>query len=368
MQKLRIGYITAALWAVAGMPLGAEEAGSTVRLKGRTVATESSDARPCVLLKNDNVLFGQAEQVGEFVIVRAREGSEVQLARKDVACWAGSIRHLYQYRVDHRRDGDIEAHLRDARWCLQYGLNDLAATEVQAIKKHDPDNILAIAIERRLERMTERPAPAEQTSESTASVIQTAGFTDSEDDSESVDLPTLRRFASQVQPMLLNRCGRCHGQNSARAWRMHVPLGGVRASARMTRQNLISLLNYIDRSILGESDFLAMATTAHGGGAAPLDARSIKAVQALQQWLASAQRGRPADDGQTADDGQATDQSDPSVASPADPQFAQHGRVTITDPAPAVADDDQPVRLPTVANPFDPDLFNRRLTLDSDSE
>jgi hypothetical protein len=363
MQKIRMGYMFAVVAAVAGSPVCADELGSAaVTLKSRTGFADQL-SKPCVLLRNDNVLFGQAQQVGEFVIVRTGQGSEMQLARKDVACWADSIRHLYQFRIDHRQKGDVGAHLRDARWCVRYDLYDLADTEIQAIKEIDPKNVQAMIIENQLRRLKTPRAKVEPIPEMPSPVVQTSGFTDDGADSESVDLPTLRRFASHVQPMLVNRCGRCHGRDSKLQWTLDVPLGGARASSRMTRRNLAALLTYIERGVDGESDFLSKATTPHGGGPAPLELRNAKAVDSLRQWLLMAQHRISI----PPTNRRGSDHNVKSVDPLANPRFAQHN-VPSGDAGPLSDAGDQPVRLPQVANPFDPDLFNRRLTLDAASE
>ena len=93
----------------------------------KSKAVDQAKVQACVLLKNDNVLFGRARQLGEFVMVTTAAGGEVRLPRMSVACWAESIRDLYQFRVDQRGKPNLSSHLHDARWCVRYDLYDLAA-------------------------------------------------------------------------------------------------------------------------------------------------------------------------------------------------------------------------------------------------
>lgn len=387
MERIRIGYIVAAI-AVAGSPAQADELDSVaVKLKGPATLTgsvtapepapEPSEAvghpypypRPCVLLRNGNVLFGQAQQVGEFVVVRSGQGSELQLPRKEVACWAGSIRHLHQFRVDNRQPGDVNALVRDARWCLQNDLFDLAATEIQAIKKIDPANAQLESIERQLDRSTEpSPSIATITPDPLRVKLTRDVAADSESRTETFDMSSLRRFASHVQPMLLNRCGRCHQSDSSLRWSLEIPLGGARASSRMTRENLASLLQYIQQGVDRGTVFLSKATTPHGGASAPLDLRNAKAVDSLKRWLAMAD-SRPAADAepQAYDSVMRTGEPLPSAGTAANPRIARRN-FDVQDAGPSQDEFEQPVRLPQVANPFDPDLFNRRLTLDDESK
>ena len=107
-------------------------------LATKSNAVNKAKTQACVLLKNDNVLFGQARQLGEFVMVTTAAGGEVRLPRVSVACWAENIRDLYQFRIDQRGKPNLRSHLRDARWCVRYDLYDLAAKEVIAARRIDP--------------------------------------------------------------------------------------------------------------------------------------------------------------------------------------------------------------------------------------
>ncbi len=327
--------------------------------------------KPCVLLHNDNVLFGVASQEGEYVVVRRGPDNQIRLPRQQVACWAASLRDLYRYRQDHRRDGDPAAHLRDARWCIRYDLFDLAAEEIRAVFAVDPANETAIRLQRQLQRISvPRPLKTKSTivptaaqnfrepdlaSQSTA--ITTVGFDSGQDDLVGVDLAGLQRFAGNVQPMLINRCGRCHAMSTGRAWRLLIPTGKTRPSSRMTRENLAATLRFVDRSSPEQSELYVKAITAHGGAGAPLDPRHAKAAESLKTWLA------------TIGSSPAAESVDFSADGPPPPFASASPENLPTEPTPSLEtwlnQRDQsrshaPARLPQVANPFDPDLFNRR--------
>jgi hypothetical protein len=362
MLKKRFGHLALATSVLACWSVNADELHPPSVPAEITSNGSGTVSIPCVLLQNDNVLFGHAHQVGEFVVVRTGQGGEVQLPRKEVVCWADSLRNLYRYRVDHRQSDDLTAHLRDARWCLQNDLFDLAAAEIRSINQMDPGNAQAQSIEEQLQRLTAPRSAANANLFSQPSSVQPAGFIDPSPEQGTVDLATLRRFASQVQPMLLNRCGRCHSRDSGRGWTLNTPSVGARASSRMTRENITASLPYIDRIAYEKSELLVKATTPHGGGPAPLDPHSEKAIWSLKGWLATASNGMPNPSIAVADhsnvDGQ-TSTPAPPVAAYESPSDA---------PSPSLDHGDQPARLPQVANPFDPDLFNRRFHPDSSSK
>ncbi len=306
-------------------------------------------SQPCVLLQNDNVLFGHAYQMGEFVVVQTGQGSEVQLSRKEVSCWSTSLRGLYQYRVDHRQQGNLTAHIRDARWCLQYDLFDLAAQEIAAAQQLDPASQAAKSVQDQLIRLTESRARTNSDAIAQPPAVQPVGYEDdhAQDESASVDLLSLRGFASHVQPMLLNRCARCHSDDTQRAWTLVVPSVGARASSQITHANLAASLRYLDPISPAESELLVKATTPHGGVGAPLSARNAKAIESLKRWIAMTVNSMPTSNaGYLQPDQQQPAQTPP----PPTPYVAERGVI----PDPVSLPDQatgQPERLPQVRKP-----------------
>ena len=353
---------------------------------------KEQDSEACVLLKNDNVLFGQARQLGEFVIVKTGAGGEVRLARLDVACWAESIRDLYQFRVDQRGEPNLSIHLRDARWCIRHDLYDLAAKELLAVRRLDPENREADLMENQLRRLVAPSKPAASGTVVTksygysdpihsSSVVAPAVHQAAEQDHVDFDSLTVRRFASHIQPMLVNRCGVCHQPMAPSRqdnlpsveWKLNVPAAGSRASASMTRANLQAITPYIDALSPEKSPLLIKATTVHGDDAVVLSQRNSKAIQVLEQWINMAALSLSRDQAQS---GQATDHAKPvslvdrtqkvsgvpESEERSDWQADSDANQDVV-PSPAVeprGTKATPHRLPQVSNPFDPDLFNRR--------
>ncbi|QDT03713.1 hypothetical protein K227x_20980 [Rubripirellula lacrimiformis] len=360
-------------------------------------------AKPCVLLQNDNVLFGLAQQVGEYVVIRDGLGGEVRLPRKEVACWAPSVRDLYRYRVDHRTRNDLSTRLRDARWCVRYDLFDLADQELAVIRQHAPNNAEAASIRAQIARArSPQPSEAQVAAAHHHDVAGNVHLVDHQDPVPKpieIDLPTLRFFAGHVQPTLINRCGNCHSQDSQRPWSMIVPGRGTRASSRITRENLNAALEFVDGTNPENSPLLQKAMTPHGGSETPLDPRHAKSIEALKLWLSVAAQmttapdpaSTPSDDAAVPADPQrsAAENVAPGLDTPDTAAFEQG--TTIRQPLdemvdgadahgpdaylaerpsvgthPSLADQADgpsptgPARLPRVSDPFSPDLFNRR--------
>jgi hypothetical protein len=372
----------------------------------KIAAVDKTKVQACVLLKNDNVLFGRARQLGEFVMVTTAAGGEVRLPRVSVACWAENIRDLYQFRVDQRGKPNLRSHLRDARWCVRYDLYAMAAKELIAARRIDPDNKEAIILENRLRNLV-APRPvikstatrigSGQTASSVVNEnnIRPAAFNADPADTVDFDPDTIRRFASHIQPMLINRCGVCHqtmtrtvnNQIPETKWHLLVPSVGSRASAAITRSNLRGLVSYIDAQAPQNSPLLVMATTDHGGSTAPLSQRNTKAIQSLDYWVKiaadslrngkqlSREQGRASGDddvqGNIRRESNAVPASGSSALAPMnsalDRALEESNGPSTDEPGVLPAKDvrehgvkSAPHRLPPVSNPFDPDLFNRR--------
>ena len=371
----------------------------------KTNAVDHAKVQACVLLKNDNVLFGQARQLGEFVMVTTAAGGEVRLPRASVSCWAENIRDLYQFRVDQRGKPNLRSHLRDARWCVRYDLYDLAAKELIAARRIDPDNKEAIILENRLRNLV-APRPVTKSAATRIGLGQTAASVDGEneirpaafgaDHSDAIefDPDTVRRFASHIQPMLINRCGVCH-QTMARTvnnqvpetkWHLLLPSVGSRASAAITRSNLQGMIQYIDAQSPQTSPLVVMATTDHGGSTAPLSQRNTKAIQSLEYWVKiaadslrngkqlSREQGRESGADVQGNVSRERDAVSSSGSSALAPMHSALDRALKESKGPSTAESvvppvknvpehgvkSSPHRLPPVSNPFDPDLFNRR--------
>lgn len=306
----------------------------------------------CVLLKNDNVLFGTAFQVGEYVVIRRGDQSELRMPRTSVACWAGSPRDLYRYRIDHRETEGFDTHIKEADWCLQNDLVDLAEIELQFAKEIMPVSQAVARLEERIRRIN---------SPISASVPLVENVMPVAHEEESIapnafDPQTIGNFARNVQVTLINRCGNCHAADTDRAWTIASPPGKARASAEMTSENLLATLPFIDSAQPLNSLLLTKALTAHGGAAAPLGPRHAKAVYSLRRWLLQA--------GQSLRTQAA---SQPSSATEFVSEESAESYLTAKQPeSQEELPDEQvgnatvPHRMPEVEDPFDPDLFNRQ--------
>ncbi|WP_164101108.1 hypothetical protein [Candidatus Laterigemmans baculatus] len=325
-----------------------------------------------VLLRDLAVLRGTVEEEPGRVIVRF-QGSEVRLSREKVACWAESLDGLYQYQLDRRRVFTVESHLETARWCLRHGLCERAAAEIQAAKRIRPDAVAILRAEAELQLTIEQQAAARgagapsaagapeslatgtEGKEPPQAAVPKAAVPQAEGGSHSLDglgPEELREFNLRIQPLLANRCSAtaCHGGGAATGWVLSDErVVGRRPRAAMTRENLAAVLPWINREHPAASPLLVRALKPHGGAEEPpLGPRDQEAIENLRRWIESLPRDEESADrslsplasGQTQD------------ASPGAPGGSTVGMMG--------SQPGQPVRLPDVADPFDPQLFNRR--------
>jgi hypothetical protein len=360
------------------------------------VSRIADDRQPCVLLRNDNVLLGVARQVGQYVLIKTSEGSEVKLDQSQVLCWADSLPNLYRYRVDHRQVGDLSLMLQDVRWCLRHDLYDLAASELLTIRRIDPGNLEA---QRLLDQLKRRWSQANEPGLSADDHIQSRSTFDLKNistEETEVDsnrhpdsLPSqlveqgiepempaalLRGFASHIQPMLINRCGMCHSDtvSTDRQWSMRLPSSGTRASAKLTRQNLSSVLPYLGDAKSSLNVLLLKATVAHGGAPAALTIRNDAAIQSLSNWSAMAvetiehrqSNSSPKIDTVQGQRVRPLNAQRPEGISENQDFLADQSKEQLVGwPERSGIENSGPSRLPLVSNPFDPGLFNRRFDL-----
>jgi hypothetical protein len=326
---------------------------------------DGNTSNACVLLKNDNVIFGTAYQVGEYVVIRKGNQSELRLPRTAVACWAGSPADLYRYRVDHREADGYQVYIQEAEWCLQNDLIELAKENLRQAKRMMPGSLTVARLEERILRATSPTNAAVPLAGNVIPVdhqedsMAISGMNPAVSDLQVNNTRVLGEFARSTQVTLLNRCGNCHAPNTGRAWTIASPPGKTRASSKMTSENMLATLPFIDVAQPLNSPLLNKALTAHGGSAAPLGPRHAKAVDSLRRWLLMVGRS---------DSRQATiEPPSPSafVSGSSQESFQPVMAAMPLDPdtSKAKASSHQnsvPRRMPEVEDPFDPDLFNRQ--------
>lgn len=375
--------------------------GATVGAADRDRYDTSSTTPQYVLLRNDHVLRGEVNVRGSLIAIRRGPNSELTLRSDQVFAIRDDLNSLFSVRQSMKRrrsQPSISELLDDARWCVDQQMPDQATSLLLQVYRVSPNHPVALQLEARLRRS----AMSSFDQDSSVNVAK-ASFTSAQDLdegretgtelaetilSESVDVPNLNRtnapkelqsFTTRVQPILMSRCGQCHGESSSREWKLVVPHGGTRVSQSGTLANLKSSLAFCQAGRPESSELFRMATTPHGESVnpvptfsssktSPIAEHESRLIGTLQHWIQSLP-----DDPFVDHSSQPVSESMDSSVSVESPQPSSE--LTQAEPAEVMAslepppmapsipsipaDTDRPIRLPSVSDPDNVRHFNR---------
>lgn len=337
---------------------------SLTRQLGTTSAQSPASQGGVVVLRSGQVLQGEVVRIDNRYGVRLGEGNELRVAATDVDFIATSMEDACQRKAARVRPGNVDDQLQLAEWCLRHGLIRQAAQSTTEALHLAPDDRRVKNLERRLNALVQTPTAAEPTPEASVERLSTSKL---EQVTRELPAGAMQRFTTNVQPLLLNRCATsgCHGLRANSDYRLLRPALGQNASRRLTQQNLVATLAWIDRETPDDSSFLAHAKSFHGGQSkgthAPLEQGQYEQmVDWVRQAIQPVSRIRPS----------TIDGVDPKLLQ-ANPKAGSR-RVDDADGAenPERSDNrsaDEPGRSSSPAprsadlvDPFDPEVFNRR--------
>ncbi len=317
-----------------------------------------------LVLRNGHVLHGDVTRAGDYYIVSQGDSSELKLKHDEVELFCGSIDEAYEFKMRHLSGTSARSNLELARWCLRQSMYDKCAEQIAAAFRLEPDNRDAKELETRLKLIVE--SPPEPTPAKAAPTVAA-------DELERTlrDLPrgSVEKFGTNVQPILLNRCGlnKCHGPNTDSQFRLLRPAPGQIVSRRYTQRNLYATLRYLDASNPEASPLVTLPQQRHGNSlSAVFDKHSVNQLAELIAW-AKMTTGSSAH----------VASSHPATIAPSEATLSQPAAASASAPAtPLVESAVRVMRPPLDASPtsggdtanrqppprdrFDPELFNRR--------
>ena len=107
--------------------------------------------------------MGKITRAADWYVV-THGGGQMQIAQKRVMLVCRTLEEAYEFRR-HQIDGEkVADHLRLAEWCIRYELRAEAGRELAEARRIDPDQPRLALLERRLEKMGDRPAVKEKES------------------------------------------------------------------------------------------------------------------------------------------------------------------------------------------------------------
>ncbi|QDV82430.1 hypothetical protein [Planctomycetes bacterium TBK1r] len=349
----------------------------------------------CVLLRNGNVLVGAVTKIGGTVCITRSDQSKINLPSAQVETVGRSLSELYEYRRKNRFEGDLKRVQADVRWGLRHGLVREAAQDVLEARSLEPSNPQTIQLLRQIAAMLKQqsepakpPAADDQQTPALRMVSHETVVTDDRRDvepetaAESSGLPErlVYEFTSRIQPILMNRCTSCHARDdrNTHEFQIHTALTSKWAPKDVARDNLQAVMKYVDLNAPANSLIRLRASDGHGGRRHTFGSQGSAMMSNLDRWLAQLPSAHSPSQWEAAMEQSAG--AEPLVpASP--PQLAaidQVGQAASATGIPELPETLQtesvwnagpPMteaaprtrRMPKVENPFDPDIFNRRV-------
>ncbi|WP_425614507.1 hypothetical protein NA78x_004376 [Anatilimnocola sp. NA78] len=329
-----------------------------------------------LMLRNGQLLSGDITRAGDHFIVTIGSGVEVKIAVTEVETECANLDAAYDWKLRRLSGDGAGPHLDLADWCLRNHLHRRCAEQLQLALATDPENKRIDQIDQRLQLAMKSPEPAKKSATSAAMVGP------EQLDSMMRDLPrgTLERFTTIVQPMLNNRCAtnQCHGGSSTNELRLLRPPTGIGSPQRFTQRNLYAVLQFVNRDDPASSLLLTKPQEPHGGANTPVfDLRGKSQLYELQVWVEQlAHRKEVPPPQPTTIDARTAQLSTPLRATPGSENAGASGTTPTQSAAAPGTPNETTVKKPTdpahpgkpanqgpwqPRDPFDPEIFNRRL-------
>lgn len=309
-----------------------------------------------IVLTDGRVFSGRISNLaGGYRIDWSGTYAIVPFGKVDVT--ARSLNEAYLALRDRTLKPTANFHLALAEWCLQNQLVGPAKSEVTKALKLEPlraeARTLLVTIDERLNPRKEKvDLPS-------GSAMTIDGFLRSpEKAANGFSREVHREYIRQVQPLILNKCGNayCHGQAAKNSFRLESIQRGISGNRLLSQSNLDQVMNQLDFANPSQSPLLLKAVA--------VDARHRKIFlgqqggeqfKLLSDWVRRAATELPSAEKRT---------SKTIVQNKTTPEIQLTG---------AEADRNTPrkrfqentllqeVRQQSRPDPFDPDVFNRRV-------
>jgi hypothetical protein len=243
----------------------------------RATAPDGPNSGKVLVLDNECTIEGDVERFGDRYRVCCGGGT-TWVPGERVLRVCASKEEAFAFLRRRANLNDPDERLRLARWCYVRGLTQQALAEVKAAVELRPDHDES----RRLLHYLEQPArPAAKVTSAPAPALPPLARPPIE-----LSADALSRFATQVQPILMNACARCHVAGACGDFRLQRTYAAGLTNRRTTQQNLAAVLAQLNLRQPERSKLLVKAISAHGPtGEAPLRGRQAEAFKTLDDWV-----------------------------------------------------------------------------------
>jgi hypothetical protein len=279
--RISISSVLAAVLACCvGTPAMGEEPASV----------DSSPRDGVLLLRNGEIIQGRITRTGDFCLVVVPNG-ELRVKVSDIDARCDSLEDGYQLKRSLIRLGTAQEHLQLGQWCERHGLLDRAEEELAAAAAAEPNHPMVGLLRRRIEIARQPAAQAKPPAETV-----TAGVSLEDLDRMVRGLPpgVVESFTQSVQPILVNNCtaSGCHGPRSGGHYSLMKIPAGHPAGRRVTQRNLHATLQWVDRKNPSASPLLKVPLGPHGTAKAAIFGKTQAAEQRrLVEWVYQLDQG-----------------------------------------------------------------------------
>ena len=331
---------------------------------GQAPAEPFSSPSSVLVLRNGQVIRGSITRVGDFYRLTLRRG-QMQFRAEEVEFACRDLQEAYLRKRAALPVGDVQQRLQLAEWCLSQDLLGPASAELGEVYRVSPRHPGIDLLRRRLELAVtptvihSAPQPEGNPATAKAPAVPPPSAENLMHSARELPPGTVESFTRRIQPILTNHCSAmaCHGYSTKSEFQLIRVAQGATPSPLITQRNLHSVLKWVDRRSPQSSQLLLEPSKPHGGMAEPVFARHEAAqYRQLAEWVSQLAERPPAD----------AHASLPEVVERTPPVAEE----------PSAFDPIQPAKIPEVAgyrpqygaaprrfvpaDPFDPEIFNRR--------
>jgi len=337
---------------------------AAVALGGEPFGLQPVPEQAVLLLKNGQTLSGRITRAGELYYVSLPNG-EIRVKADDVEFHCRDIDDGYRRKRATIQVGDVVEHIRMAQWCLRHELFGHATMELADAMAADPTHPVIELLQRRLQ-LAIGPKTKPSCESEGESAVPSASFEQLDRMVREMPPGAVETFTQTIQPMLMNNCSTaaCHGPGTATKYRLERISKGRPPSRRMTQRNLHATLQWIDRRDPTASRLLTAPSAPHGTAeAAVFGEHQVLQYKRMVDWVCRLSGRNQPEVPKTVDLA-----APPAVQATADPAQSAVSPAVFEE---AVEVERPPVAEPSIkrgakleqfvpADPFDPEIFNRR--------
>ncbi len=364
---------------------------TTMAVRGEQgVDPDPEDTRErLVMLNSGRIMSGVVSRNAGGYLVEQQSG-RVQVSAEEVKFVVNDLKEAYRQQRDSVVHPTPSTHVALANWCISHRLNDEARDELKKCLKVDPEHEEA---RRLLQRLTDTmrvglppavapPAPLKTSDGFLQPNVESLG---------GLSRETATLFTSRIQPILLNKCGNasCHGNNATNDFRLSNARTSGNGSRQTSERNLAETLRYIDLDDVGKSQLLSLSTGGHGGrGAIFSGPAASDQFKLIRSWALTVAREKQAEANELEQMPKITGKKNTKTTKPRVTQaalasdelesstthedieevipasgltMAKPGRLSKPREIPTDPSDAEATPALQPFDPFDPEIFNRRL-------